>query len=365
MHAISTLGIFEQLHARNTHGVPMEVLRTMIARWEPDPLSAVALMRPGGLERATDVKGPPGGRAVPHAPDTALGLELLQVTNRAVAGHDAEALKTEEDGWETVSRSSSSRGGSSGGSHWGGSKGGGTIFGGRGMDGGRGKGGGGKGGGGKGGGGKGGGGKGEGGKGGGGKGGRGKGCPTASSPVPRVVPVSAPFRPFAVELIERPRHTVPAFGEDGRTWVGAHWHEETAPRTFSGFFLPLIFSGLGSVEGVEWTDAHFDGRPAATPESIAAVQPFWRALFSHWDLWVQAVRVAAQAGRLAEFLAKGVTSKASTLVPQRLPAIDAWTYGAVPHLKPQSQNDLIELALGPTESSRFYSCVLALHERGR
>jgi hypothetical protein len=179
------------------------------------------------------------------------------------------------------------------------------------------------------------------------------------------VPVSAPFRPFAVELIERPRHTVPAFGEDGRTWVGAHWHEETAPRTFSGFFLPLIFSGLGSIEGVEWTDAHFDGRPAATPESIAAVQPFWRALFSHWDLWVQAVRVAAQAGRLAEFLAKGVTSKASTLVPQRLPAIDAWTYGAVPHLKPQSQNDLIELALGPTESSRFYSCVLALHERGR
>ncbi|KOO24657.1 2 -cyclic nucleotide 3 -phosphodiesterase family protein, partial [Chrysochromulina tobinii] len=134
-------GIFEQqLHARNTHGVPMEVLRTMIARWEPDPLSAVALMRPGGLERATDVKGPPAGRAVPHAPDTALGLELLQVTNRAVAGHDAEALKTEEDGWETVSRSSSSRGGSSGGSHWGGSKGGGTIFGGRGMDGGRGKG---------------------------------------------------------------------------------------------------------------------------------------------------------------------------------------------------------------------------------
>ena len=350
--------ILEQLHARNTHGVPMEVLRTMIVRWEPDPLSAVALMRPWGLERATDAKGPRDGRAVPHAPDAALAMEQLQLTNREGVGHDADVLETEEDGWETVSRSSSSRGGSSGGSHRGGSKGGGIIIGGRSTDGGRGKGGGGKGGGGKGGGSKGG-----GGKGGGGKGGGGRGCPTASSPVPRVVPVSAPFRPFAVELTERPQRTVTAFGEDGRTWVGAHWHEETAPRTFSGFFLPLIFSGLGSIEAVEWTDAHFDGRPAATPESIAAVQPFWRALFSHWDLWVQAVRVAAQAGRLAGCLAKGVTSKASTLVPQRLPAIDAWAYGAVPHLKPQSQNDLIELALGPTESSRFYCCVLALHDR--
>ena len=88
----------------------------MIVRWEPDPLSAVALMRPGGLERATDAKGPRDGRAVPHAPDAALAMEQLQLTNREGVGHDADVLETEEDGWETVSRSSSSRGGSSRGS---------------------------------------------------------------------------------------------------------------------------------------------------------------------------------------------------------------------------------------------------------
>ena len=42
-------------------------------------------------------------------------------------------------------------------------------------------------------------------------------------------------------------------------------------------------------------------------------------------------------------------------------AMAAFAFGAVPHLKPAAQNDVIEQALGPVESARFYACVAALY----
>ena len=58
----------------------------------------------------------------------------------------------------------------------------------------------------------------------------------------------APLQPTRAPLVcpLRPRRFVTAF--DGSTWVAADWHEATAPRSFSGFFLPLIFSGLSPAD---------------------------------------------------------------------------------------------------------------------
>ena len=33
-------------------------------------------------------------------------------------------------------------------------------------------------------------------------------------------------------------------------WVAADWHDSVPPRSYSAFFLPLIFSGLGAGDAV-------------------------------------------------------------------------------------------------------------------
>ena len=153
-----------------------------------------------------------------------------------------------------------------------------------------------------------------------------------------------------------------AFGDAGSTWVAADWHESKAPRSYSGFFLPLIYSGLGP-DAVACADAHWAGKPRATASSIAAVQPFWAAVFSHWSTWTAAVGAASAAGLLVAPLGRGTSAKAAALLPKGLGGIDAFAFGAVPHLKPAAQNDVIEQALGPVESARFYACVAALYAR--
>jgi len=45
LHCPEVPGVLEQLHARNVHGVPLKVLRTMQARFEADPVSSVAHVR--------------------------------------------------------------------------------------------------------------------------------------------------------------------------------------------------------------------------------------------------------------------------------------------------------------------------------
>eukprot|EP00966_Prymnesium_polylepis_P014232 328678-Prymnesium_polylepis.3 len=172
--------------------------------------------------------------------------------------------------------------------------------------------------------------------------------------------MSLPVIPAA--LLSRPRRPLAAF--DG-TWVAADWHDHTPPRTHSGFFLPLIFSGLGAADGpVPAAPAkHFGGRRAASAPEVAAAQPLWAAVFSHWPLWVRAIRGAADRGELARFLARGVTGKASSLLPLRCPGIDQWSLSALPHIQPQAQGDIIEAALGIEEATRFYASVMALFEK--
>ena len=163
--------------------------------------------------------------------------------------------------------------------------------------------------------------------------------------------------PLDPAALQRPRFQLDAFEA---TWVAADWHEERAPRSYSGFFLPLIYSGLGDVR--RWVPAppdHYRGRAPATSASISAMQPFWEATFSHWAYWARLVAEAAAAGRLDAHLAKGLSMKATTIVPNDR-GIDPWAFGAVPHLKPQAQNDLIEAALGPVESTRLYMSVSTL-----
>ena len=119
-------------------------------------------------------------------------------------------------------------------------------------------------------------------------------------------------------------------------WVAADW-TDPPPRSYSGFFLPLIFSGLGSGDAVSAPAKHFGGRRVARAADVAAIQPFWSAVFSRWTEWVDAVRAASKDGRLDGALARGVSARASSLLPTQCPALrDAWTYGAVPHIKPQA-----------------------------
>ena len=108
---------------------------------------------------------------------------------------------------------------------------------------------------------------------------------------------------------------------------------------------------------------HFGGKPPASAAAIAAVQPLWQAVFSHWPLWVRAIRDAAASGALDGPLGRGVTSRASSLLPPRCPGVEQWSFGCVPHIQPQAQNDMIEAALGIEETNRFYASVMGLFER--
>ena len=156
----------------------------------------------------------------------------------------------------------------------------------------------------------------------------------------------------------RPRRPVPAFETE---WVAADWHEACAPRTYSGFFLPLIFAGLGVGDAVVAPARHFGSHRVATSDDIRAAQPFWCGVFSRWPHWVRLIEESAAQGRLDRFIACGVSARCTSLLPMRCPAIaDPWTHGAVPHLKPRAQNELLEAALGPEEVACFYASVSAL-----
>lgn len=186
-------------------------------------------------------------------------------------------------------------------------------------------------------------------------------------------PPLSPLSPLPNAALHRARVFVPAF-DDGPTWIASDWPEDRAPKSFSGFFLPLIYSGLASADGDAFTsllatvpDSHFNGRPVATVESIAALQPLWVAVFSHWSLWVSAVRGAVEAGMIGDALSRGVSAKAAWLLPTRFSvSLDDRRdelergFGSVPHLKPAAQNQVVEVALGPVETSRFYASIMSL-----
>merc|ERR1712224_315320 len=102
-------------------------------------------------------------------------------------------------------------------------------------------------------------------------------------------------------------------------------------------------------------------RRRANAADIAAVQPFWSAVFSNWNRWVQAIRAAANAGLLDDALSRGVSMRCTTIVPTSCTAIsEPWAFGAVPHIKPQAQNDIIDAALGPVEAACFFASVATL-----
>lgn len=63
-------GTLEQLFTRNTHGVPMQALRAMHARWEADlsPSAAVAIVRPIGMRGAPAAAAAPQQAASPRLP---------------------------------------------------------------------------------------------------------------------------------------------------------------------------------------------------------------------------------------------------------------------------------------------------------
>ena len=175
-----------------------------------------------------------------------------------------------------------------------------------------------------------------------------------------------------------PYHTIPYHTIPYRTTASYPilYRRITSHPTPSGFFLPLIFSGLNAGIGssqdgeeafgglhVHVPPRHFGEKWQATQHTINAAQPIWRAVFSHWDLWVAAIRRAADAGILKAHLSKGVTGRASSMMPARLQGVDQWSFGALPHIQPQAQNDILEAALGMEETSRFYASVLALFSR--
>mmetsp|Transcript_42203 Transcript_42203/g.105122 ORF Transcript_42203/g.105122 Transcript_42203/m.105122 type:complete len:437 (+) Transcript_42203:303-1613(+) len=166
--------------------------------------------------------------------------------------------------------------------------------------------------------------------------------------------------PLPSSLLARPTRALQGFEA---TWVAADWHESKPPRSFSGFFLPLIFSGLGTIEvfNPPVPAKHFANKPAATVDSIRRVQPMWQAVFSLWTKWVHAIQDAANAGLIDACLKRGVTGRASSLIPQRCPGLDQWSFGALPHLQPKAQNDIIEISLGEFEATRFYASVMALY----
>ena len=179
----------------------------------------------------------------------------------------------------------------------------------------------------------------------------------------------APLQPTRAPLVcpLRPRRFVTAF--DGSTWVAADWHEATAPRSFSGFFLPLIFSGLSPADVATihslTPGKHYGTHRAATPADLAAVQSFWSSVFSHWVQWVDLVRCASNDNRLSSFLQEGDSARCSSLLPMRLPGVDEpWAFGAVPHIKPRAQNGILEDALGQLETARFYASVACLFGTG-
>lgn len=217
--------------------------------------------------------------------------------------------------------------------------------------------------------------------GGGGKGGVSTGGPggntgeagAAGSGAAKPPPPLSPMPALPKAALQRPRLAVAAFGEG--TWVAADWPEARTPRSYSGFFLPLLYSGLASADGGAFgallattPEAHFSGRPVATADSIGALQPLWAAVFSHWPAWVAAVRAAVDAGVIAGALGRGVSAKAAWLIPTRFaPSTDGArleefvrAFGCVPHLRPAAQNDAIEAALGPMETSRFYASIASL-----
>ena len=185
--------------------------------------------------------------------------------------------------------------------------------------------------------------------------------PSGSAAASKVPTASAEQEPPLDErLLQRPRAPLEAF--EG-SWVAADWHESRAPRSYSGFLLPLIYSGLGSVDSVSAPDLakHYGGRRPATAASIAAAQPFWVAVFSSWAVWAGQISTAHANGQLDPLLRR-VSSRATTLVPRGVAGLDAWSFGAVPHLAPNAQNELIERALGPAESAHFYMAVSLLFQ---
>ena len=192
--------------------------------------------------------------------------------------------------------------------------------------------------------------------------------PAISEVKPLLILPSPP--PLPLELCPQKRGQV--FGFEDGTWAAADWYEKNAPRSYSGFFLPLLFGGLAS-RGDESAfnaamssvaDSHFAGRSKATIASIVATQPLWQATFSHWSEWVALVSEALAAQKVSlDDLKKGVSSKAAFIVPAKVAGLSQEAYGVVPHLKPAIQNDLIENALGPVESSRFYASISSLFMR--
>ena len=187
--------------------------------------------------------------------------------------------------------------------------------------------------------------------------------------------VLPPPPPLPPSLCPQARAPVGCFEDD--TWAAADWAEDTPPKSYSAFLLPLLYSGVADAPDAALmvlmdavSDAHFSGRPRATTETIHATQPLWEATFSHWPTWRALVRDATAAGTLTTSLQAGVSAKAAwilSLPPHALAAagVDAAAYGAVPHLKPRSQNDAVEAALGPVESARFYASVSSLFAAGK
>ena len=84
--------------------------------------------------------------------------------------------------------------------------------------------------------------------------------------------------------------------------------------------------------------------------SMAATPPWWRAANSNLS------RAAMEAAYDKFF---DTSSDEST--PPSSP--DVTSFGCVPHIQPQAQNDMIEAALGIEETNRFYASVMGLFER--
>eukprot|EP00928_Gymnodinium_smaydae_P093960 TRINITY_DN7835_c1_g1_i1.p1 TRINITY_DN7835_c1_g1~~TRINITY_DN7835_c1_g1_i1.p1 ORF type:complete len:387 (-),score=46.18 TRINITY_DN7835_c1_g1_i1:139-1299(-) len=100
------------------------------------------------------------------------------------------------------------------------------------------------------------------------------------------------------------RKAVEGFEEQG-LYVAAKCGKRM-PKTQSWCFVPLIYSALGSVP------QHLQGEGIATQTQIEVAQHRWAELFSHWDIWKDALRRAIGAyGGVDKFVRDFLPQKAS------------------------------------------------------
>eukprot|EP00927_Polykrikos_kofoidii_P062458 TRINITY_DN57270_c0_g1_i1.p1 TRINITY_DN57270_c0_g1~~TRINITY_DN57270_c0_g1_i1.p1 ORF type:complete len:244 (+),score=21.14 TRINITY_DN57270_c0_g1_i1:77-733(+) len=127
------------------------------------------------------------------------------------------------------------------------------------------------------------------------------------------------------------------------------------PKTQSWCFVPMIFSALSAVPEYLLED------DISTGDQIASAQEIWRALFSHWDTWLDELRKVIDRYTVSRFKAD--------FLPRQNPGAKRWTtslvfgeprnFGKLPHPPGRCQDKILSLLPADTQNQIFAS-VMAL-----